>query len=116
MVGREQPTERKRQGQLGTQESEVSADRVPVGGGPDLLFTLGTESRANEERMREREWGKPILWISFDRILFKYQFSGNVEIFLAPYCELDVPVSREKGHKDHWVRVGLLTTPTNVLG
>lgn len=32
MVGREQPTERKRQGQLGTQESEVSADRVPVVG------------------------------------------------------------------------------------
>lgn len=68
--------------------------------------------------MREREWGNPTLWISFDRVLLKYQFSGNVELFLAPYRELDweVPVSREKGHKDHWVRVGLLTTPTNVLG
>jgi len=67
--------------------------------------------QGSSHSIARREWmdwgGKPMLWISTERVVSMYQFSGNVEILFSASCELDqdIQISMDRTMKTGpWVR------------
>lgn len=83
---------------MGTWESNISPGRVPGRWWGQTCFSCSEQKQSQWQENEGKGRRKPTLQIICKRVIFKYHFSGHVEVLLAVYCELDqdIPGSRDK--------------------